>query len=62
MRIDLLSLKLLQLLSCEHNCIPILPPEFSSCSLLTEVNFGFNAFEIMPEALKGITTIQVNVN
>lgn len=50
---------LLQLLSCENNCIPVLPPEFSGCRLLTEVNLGCNAFEIMPEGIKTITTLQV---
>jgi hypothetical protein len=48
-----------QLLGCEHNCIPVLPSEFSNCRSLTEVNLGFNAIEIMPEVLKGITTLQV---
>ena len=49
----------MQLLSCEHNCIPVLPPEFSHCRSLTELNMGFNAFEIMPEVIKGITGLQV---
>jgi Leucine-rich repeat (LRR) protein len=49
----------LQLLSCENNCIPVLPPEFRECRQLTEVNLGCNAFEIMPEGIKNITTLQV---
>lgn len=49
----------MQLLSCEHNCIPVLPPEFSHCRSLTELNMGFNAIEIMPEVIKGITALQV---
>jgi hypothetical protein len=48
-----------QVLGCEHNCIPVLPPEFANCRSLTELNMAFNAIEIMPEVLKGITALQV---
>ncbi len=50
---------MMQLLSCEHNSVPVLPPEFSECRQLTELNLGFNNFEIMPEGIKTITSLQV---